>query len=349
VVAKIVSISEQTEYGVQTQDLTRTDRQVFLVEFEGLISRKDAFNAVYSSKDLPKPFQRYDLHTFMYAKKTSLNQMKDVPNVWNYTVEWATADSPQELLKEPELRPVEISQGTHRQQENPYIDFEGKSLVNTAGEPILHSIQRSYPTFTFVKNYKEYPKQFGKGRDFVNKDKVTILGMDFEPHTLFLPEINISSTQYESTYVYWQFSATVYVNESKDRKGKLIGWDTIIRNQGFHEIKNIPTRKLRNGKPDPFSYKDMLVAITIGTEGKPSYASTPVLLTPKGRAFRQRTAQQTIVGITDIEKYDGPVIGFNVPGQPVESTGITQDQFDKAVIKRVFCNYIDFSSFLPFK
>lgn len=350
--AKILSISEQTEYGNMRRGLERTDKQVFWIEIGTdqaggqLVDKKVASTLVASDKRLPQPFDKYKLADNMYAGKCELDQMKEVPNVWIYKVEWNTITNPQEAIPDPADRPVLITTGTYKQQEYPSVDLDNKPVCNTAGEPILYTQQKSYPTYTFEKNYAEYPKQFALLRDMVNSDDVFIFKEKFPPYTLFCPEVSISHIQYEGKYSFYALSATMYANGLKDRKGNIIGWRTLLRNQGFHEKKDTGEfEKKKNGLPNTKKPIYALQAIQIGTIGRPAYPTSPILLTPGGRAFREKLPKDP----DDIEKYTGKVIGVNIPGEPVVTAGITVQQFDDAVVECRFNNVIRFNDYFPFK
>lgn len=343
---KLLNIYDDASFKSKAKGYHRSDAQLFVLEFDGLGTREEVLRIIRNDKRLPKMYDAYPQNRgqLMYVMDTDLQQLRDLPNVWQYNVTWETVENPQEAIKDPSKRPVLIATGTYKQQEYPYFDYDGRPLANTAGEAILYAQQKSYPTYTFTKNYESYPGQFAILRDMVNIDTVRIYNIDFEPYTLFCPEVHISPLSYEGQYQYFQFSATMYANGLKNRKGQTVGWKLQLRNQGYHE-KQVTYEKLPNGQDNKKKPKVALKAIKIGTAGAPAYPQSPILLTPGGRAFREKKDGDP----NDIEKYSGNIIGVHIPGEEVEATGITPEQFDAAIIEPRLVEYIKFNDYFPFK
>lgn len=341
-IVAIVSISEQPAYRVKQMGLMREDYQEFWVDVGGYASKEQISNLLIGNSLLPQPFQAYTLGNFMFAKDIDFDQMKDIPNVWVYKVQWITISNPTEAIADPSKRPVLISMGNYKQQRAPSIDLDGLPVATTAGEPINFQYQQTLATYTFEKNLTDWPSQFGRYRDFVNSDIVTLLGNVYKPFTLFCPEINVSHLQYEGKYKYYTFSATWYVNEEIDANNNIIGWRNLLRNIGYHERVLEGYQKNKRGqflKSKPiYSFRP----ITMGPLGSTKFPASPVLINPQGQAFRSKLPTDPAAG-----PFTGEVIGLAISDTVATTTGITKKQWDAAVVECRFYNLIPFSSSFP--
>lgn len=344
---RILSWDEQCCYTSKCDPLKRVDHQEWLVNVGDVYSRKEISALFYSDNRMPLIREAYPNVAGMYCIASDFTQLLDTPNVWRVFADWSTPTNIQDTVADPTKRPIIIRTGTYREQRTPNVDFDEKPVTTTAGEPILHTIQRSYPTYTCIKFLKSYPTKIAKDRDFVNSDSVVIYGVTYKPWELFCPEITISELLTQNTYQYFEFEATIYVNTDKD------GWKTKLRNAGYHErrivgwIRNpaIPAGPGNNVFQLPLKLPVYAFeAIQMGVKGKPTYPSSPVLLDEDGRAFREKKAGDPIDG-----PFTGPVIGLTVGSQPAAGTGITKEQWDKAVVELRFTNPVSFNQFFPLR
>ena len=366
----IKSVTEQTTYGNKLLPQGIQARQEWFIEFvgkgstglEGIGTRLEVEKLVGLRQDLPSIREIRPGYPRQYCVEAGLDQHNEVPNVWRFTASWQTITNLAEAVKDPTKRPVLIDTGTYKYQKVPTVDLNGKAVVTTAGELIRYTQTKAAPVYTFTKNVAEYPTYIGKDRDFVNKDTVAFLGMTFKPWELYVPEVSVSHLQYESEYPFYELVFTMYANIDDH------GWRTRLRNAGFHELRPSGKghRKVKvpqydsNGNYTGFKYvykgEYRYVAIQMGTKGRYSYPSSEVVLTPEGEAYREFTAfDKTLLKDPDVPKKDkptngsGPVIGLQGNDWPVDAQGITQKQFDAAVVELEFLNAINFNDYFPLK
>ncbi len=350
------NIFEQPSVRIKKTGSIIEERQEWFVDLIGMTPFFLAKKIMTTTKFLPQEYSVHPTNSNMYAAEVTHDQHQDAPNVWIHRVLWKSITNITDIVKDPSKRPVLISMGTHRQQENPNIDFNGKPVATTAGEPIFHSNLRGYPTWNLEKNYATFPHQFSFDRDFVNSDTISIYGREFEPYTLYCPDVNVGHLEWEGDYSFHRFTATIYVSHKKDRKGKIVGWRQLLRNAGYHERKRIgytirsqqrakfpvlTKSKVGQSKYPVYSFQ----AITMGTVGREAYPSSPVVLDPLGQAFRERLTTDPEDGSDN----KGKVIGLRPSGEPVETSGITEEQWDEAVVEVQFYNLVAFNAIFPWK
>lgn len=356
---RILGVYPQESYNSKIDGVIREDHQEFKVDVGTIVSKPDAVTAFLSDRRIPIPFQAHPSIAGMYANPIAYVQDKEVPNVWNIQVVWKTITDITQTIKDPTDRPVLITTGTYKQQVIPNVDYNGKPICTTAGEPINYQQQKGYPTYTFSKKLKNYPTAFSTIRDMVNADLVTIFGIDFPPYSLFCPDVQISHLLYEGNYPFYQFDATVYVNFELNGSGEFIGWRTLIRNAGYHERRLTGFEKDKNGKSNKKKPLYEFVTIKMGRPGEYSYPASPILLTPGGTAYRRELLGDKTLAIAsgatakDIAAGNyaktGEVIGIRQPGDPATSAGISQKQWDAAVIEVSLTNVIEFNGNFPLR
>jgi hypothetical protein len=360
---------DATKYQHSIGVVATETRQMFRVDLEGLYDRDVADKLLRNNVDPPLP-KKYDVRPGFpqqVCQDTTFRQIDDAPNIWEVYVEWKTITNLQQKVQDPSKRPVLIETGTYRYQHSPTQDLDGKPVTTSAGEPIDYVQQKAAPTYTFYKNYAEYPTKLGYIRDLVNTDKVQFLGMEFKPYQLYIPEIKISVFQYENEYGFFSMTCTAYVNNEKN------GWKINLRNAGFHELNLV--RTVRKPVPDdpknPFgtyTVKDVPVyeytAIRMGSPGQYVYPARPCLLTPEGRAFRQVTDSDTAQWKATnalIQQFGGrpkpplkqgygtgPVMGLQGPdAATTNQIGISQADFDAATLEFTFLNEVKFNGLIP--
>lgn len=343
----ILSINEQCCYSTSNTPMYRQDHQEWLVDVGGIFLKAAVTDLFNSDNRIPKTHNLYPNSAVpMFCISADWKQDIEAPNIWRVFADWRTISNVQDLVPDPTQRPVIIRTGTYREQRTPNVDLDQKPVATTAGEPIVHAIQQAFPMYTVKKFLKAYPTKVAKQRDYVNSDAVTIYGVSFKPYELYCPEINVSELMTQGNFNYFEFDAVIYANTDKN------GWRTRLRNAGYHERKI--TGYIRNPDIPPgpgnnvFQLPLMIPvyafeAIVMGKPGATSYPSSPVLLDPNGRAFREKLP-------TDTEKTGntGPVIGL-APGTPAVGTAITQEQWDAAVVDLRFVNLVSFNQFFPLK
>lgn len=343
-------------------------KQTYRVDLGDVYPRDTAIKLIQSNT-VPLCPKRYDVRPKFpnqYCEFVDFEQHEDAPNIWDIRVFWKTATNLQERIKDPAERPVLIVTGTYKYQKSPLKDNDDKPVVTTAGEPIAYSYQKAAPTYTFIKCLKDYPVKLGKERDFVNKDTVEFLGMKYKPYELYIPEVSISHLLLENEYRFYEMSLTMYVLTEE------FGWRTRLRNQGYHELKEVGV-KWQYAPVNPrnpqgryrwqYVKQYALDAIKLGSPGRYSYPTSPILLTPEGRAFRELTEEDKAIDQALIDDArangrrppaarlpgygTGPILGLHNPDGPAQSTGISQAQFDAAVLEFNFMNVVDFNGLVP--
>ena len=171
---------DATKYEHKIGVVATETRQMFRVDLEALYDRATANTLLLNNVDPPLP-KRFDVRSGFpqqTCQETSFVQVEDAPNLWLVSVEWKTITNLQQKIQDPAKRPVLIETGTYRYQKSPLVDLSDppKPIVTTAGEPIDYTYQKAAPTYTFSKNYTDYPTNLGYYRDLVNTDTVKFLG-----------------------------------------------------------------------------------------------------------------------------------------------------------------------------
>lgn len=384
---QIVSISPSTNFRSERNGFIRQDTEEFIIDIGQLAPREDVLELFRTEKSLPHEYDVYPRNKLMFCLPISIVQNQAIPNLWTYHVTWKTITNVQESIKDPTKQPAIITSGTYYQQENPDVDFNGKPLATTAGEPIDWPYQRGYPTYTIQKKLAQYPVLFGKNRDFVNNDDVSIYGIKYPPYSLFCPDVQIGNLEWQNGFPYFQFQAVLYVNLKEDTRGNIIGWRQLRRNAGYHERKFEGFKDSTDRSPSPTIYKTVELAkaagrrvellepvfkfkaITLGERGKEQYPTQPVLLTPWGTAFRKKKPQdkqaaldmidativdpvqkryyKTLVNKFGIYPGSGDVLGLKVTGEQQSTSGITPQEWEQAVVEGVLYNLISFTDNMP--
>lgn len=357
---QVVGVFDKTDYSREKTPTETTDVQTLWVDVGQLASRQTVLNLIESTPIIPKISQQHSVWNWLYCKKVTIRQNDDIPNVWIVSILWQSLNNIAESVLDPTKRPALISRGTYKQQDTPNKDFDGKPVATNAGEPINYTYQRGFPTYTIQKNLSSFPVWTGKDSDFVNSDSVTIYGTTFAPWELLLPEINIGHAEYVNNTLFFPATFTLYANTKPD------GWRTKLRNAGYHERAFIGyfTRRgqqLKSGDfffglPSPTSNGNItfggtvyfprwgLKAIKMNTKGRYEYPTSPILLDKFGMAFKQK-----LPGDPDAGPYSGPVIGLQSVDNQATTSGITQAQWDAAIVELRFVNKISFNQFLPLR
>lgn len=355
---KIDGVYPQLAGQLEVNGPTRKFQQEFWVMFNELGSVADCSDIILKRNDVPSAYSTYLNDPLMVANPVIYVRDGEIPNRWIVVVTWSTISNLTEAIKDPTKRPALVSMGTYKEQEIPNVDYDNVPIVTTAGEPINHNQQKGYPSYSIRKAVYPFPSQFGVYRDFVNNDDVTIYGTTYAPYTLFCPDVNVSELSYEGPYAFHELNCNIYVNTRQTNDGDVWGWRLLLRNAGYHERNFTGYAKLKSGKPNYAKPIYVYTAIQLNVNGVPAYPSSPILLDPNGRAFRQKlpnddaNARASGFRAKDIEAgyYNtGPVIGISVPGEPATTTGITQKQWDRAVVEVRLYNLVPFNEYFPFK
>lgn len=354
---RILGVYDRADYTRKRSPVMTEDRQTLRVELSGLASRSQVLGILEGAAAIPKVTQQNSQFNFLYCMEVTPTQLEDTPNIWDVSVLWRSLTNIQGTVLDPTLRAVLISRGSYKLQDLPNVDFDGLPVATTAGEPINYPYQRSFPTYKFEKFLPSFPTWCGVLSDFVNSDSVTIYGQIFAPWTLYLPEIEIGHLEYQGQYSFHPATFLVYANTKPN------GWKTFLRNAGRHERKFmywgttsgavLPSiiapayTGQRSITQQGIIYRPVfgLEAIKFGPKGGPySYPSSDVLLDAKGRAFKARSPGDPADGSNN----SGPVIGLQTSTAD-SIAGITQAQWDAAVIERRFANPISFNQYLPLR
>lgn len=354
----IISISDKTNYSRRRTPIQTEDRQEFWVDVGVIATKVQVIALLDAQSSMPGISQQNAYYPWLYCIGLDYIQMDDMPNVWVVNVVWRSLTNAQDKEPDPLKRAALISRGTYKQQDIPNVDFDNKPVATTAGEPINYQYQRAFPTYTIQKFLPQFPTWCGKANDFVNSDAVTLYGITFKPYELFIPDIEVGYAEYQGQYgPYYNFKATMYADIRPD------GWRTKLRNAGFHELKFLGwftaagTALLANfaNAPSPgqqqirlggvtYYARYGLASIQLNLSGKPEYPSSPILLDPFGSAFRSKLPADPPTG-----PFTGPVIGLKSANNAATTSGITQDQWNAAVVSLRFVNPISFNTYLPLR
>ncbi len=355
----IKGVFDKTDYSRELTPMNTTDVQTLWLDIGQLAPRAEVLNLIAGTQIVPKISQQHSSYSWLYCKKVTIKQWDEIPNVWIINVLWQSLDNIQDTILDPTKKPALISRGTYKQQDIPNKDFDGKPVATNAGEPINYTYQRGFATYTIQKNLSAFPTWCAKDNDFVNVDSVTIYGAIFNPWELFLPEISIGHAEYINNTVYYPATFTLYANTKPD------GWRTKLRNAGYHERSFLgyftrQGQELKTGAlfdtPSPTANGNIrigntiyyprwgLAAIKMGTKGKYEYPTSPILLDKYGMAFRQKLPSDPSEG-----PFRGPVIGLQSTNNQATTSGITQAQWDAAVVEIRVANTISFNSYLPLR
>lgn len=353
----IEGVFDKTNYEREMTPQATTDVQTLWIDLGQLASRTAVMSLLMSTPIIPKMTQQHSVWTWLYCKRVTIQQNEEIPNVWIVSILWQSLNNITETVLDPTKQPALISRGTYKQQDTPNKDFDDKPIATNAGEPINYTYQRGFPTYTIQKNLSSFPTWTAKDNDFVNSDSVTIYGTTFDPWTLFLPEITIGHAEYVNNTIYFPATFTLYVNNKPD------GWKVKLRNAGYHERSFLGyfTKKGQKYKDyfpaaSPTSNGNLvfagtvyfprwgLSAIKLNTKGRYEYPTSPVLLDKNGMAFRQKLPADPPDG-----PFTGPVIGLQSQDNQATTSGITQKQWDSAVVEIRVANKISFNQYLPLR
>lgn len=356
----ILAVYSDMDFEENRTPMQTEQREILTVEFSGAPDRATAIKLINAAQAIPKVSQQSSFNNFLYAMQVKPKFDREFPNVIKIEVLWRNITNITEIQLDPVKRAVLISRGTYKLQDTPNVDFDGKPVATTAGEPINYTYQRGFPTYRLEKNLASFPTWCGRDNDFINTDSVTIYNTVFDPYELYLQDIEVSHLNYEGQFPpFHRFTATLYANTKKD------GWKTLLRNAGYHEKAFLgyyskKGQKLtafavgfspitNNGQTITFNNVKYfprygLQAIKMGLKGTYEYPSSPVLIDPNGLAYRQQLPNDPPKG-----PFTGPVIGLQSVDNQAQTSGITQKQWDASVVTFNFANKISFNNVLPLR
>ena len=333
---RILSWTEDTSFSLSTEGLEGKSKQAWKADLGGLYTRTQVLICFAADARVPKTYQYAAYNSRLICTAVEIDQDSEVPNVWHVVAQYQTPQNVQQKEIDPSKRAALISTGTYKEQEYPSIDFDGKPVCTTAGEPLNYGYQRPYPMYTVDKNLSSYPTALASARNFTNTDTVSLFGVTFDPYQLLIPDISISHLQYEGPYSYFALNFSIYAKTTE------FGWRTRVRNAGYHERTLISWLDKRGRLLPKNKWVYGLKAILLGVTAQPSYPSSPVLLKPNGTAFRQ-----VVAGDDDVQAAQRPVIAIENRSDLTSTQGISIRDWKKAVVALNFLVPISFLNTLP--
>lgn len=346
-------------YKQLTKPFTRTavGREFTEETLINLDDPKTPISVIEAYAQYPSRFAKHPVETDFWCINTQIDQSLDHPNIRKLTSHWS--DNISALVRnglpvfddDPIKRPLKVKLGyytmpkTYRMtytKSQAYDPQKGPPVprvpvVTTAGESIFLQVDNEFSVFHCEKNISSLPLFMAKNRMFTNSDVVKFQGATFAPLMLLLCGMELSEAMFAQGKVYYHLSYRLMVAFDDD------GWCEKRRNAGYHEkvidrAIDLYVPNPNGGVGQPFLSKvpdiSHLEAIKIGKPENPHYPSSPVLLTPSGRAFRapgtnaDGTAQDSA---TPQDKRNGPVL--STEGTQGVKYGITDDDFNAAELK----------------
>lgn len=331
-----------------------------------------SFLDIQADRRHPMRFQTHPKYTKFYCAAWDLQQEPTSPNIRRLVVQWTTQvdallkDGKPVYDNDPLLRPIsyDIDSWEHTKtwrlgytEDDEYDIKKGPPvpsvpITTTAGEPIF--VQEPYRSrmFNCERNVAGLPKFMSKCDMFTNADKVKFANVSWEPRQLLATNIRLSRPMFEYGRVYYRMTWQMLVAPDED------GWCTKRRNAGYHEKRvvrkaNAPPITKENAHElvayNPKHYETIMDAIVVGPPENRSLPSSPVLLTPEGRAYRAPGPGQDEQ--TPFFSRTGPVIsveGVGIGGLPGIGPNF-EELWKKAELKFFTVMPISFKKFIPLR
>lgn len=284
---------------------------------------------IQAHKRHPMRFEKHPVKRNYYCGAWRLEQNSMFPNVRDLYVTWTTSV---EALLSPEGKPVYDNDPILRPISYDISSWEFSKTIRmtykktdaydvkkgppvpsvpvctTAGEPIFMSIPWRSRLFNCERNVLRLPPFMSKCDMFTNSDRVRFAGVVYEPLQLLASNINLSRPMFEWGRVFYKMIWQMAVAPDED------GWCEKKRNAGYHEKRTVVVPRVGN---DPGGTETFLDAIVIGPPEERRFPSSPILLTPEGRAYRSPGIGQTAA--TPQKDRTGPIIA--VEGSAVGGLG----------------------------
>lgn len=311
------------------------------------------FHVIEAHAKYPSRFARHPVETDFWCIDSNIDQNIEVPNVRKLIAKWSDT-IPDALVRnglpvyddDPIKRPLRVRLGyytmpkTYRmtyKKSQAYDPQKGPPtprvpVTTTAGETLFLQVDNEFPVFYCTKNISSLPLFMAKNRMFTNSDFVKFQGATFAPLMLLMCGMEMSEARFAKGRSYYQLDYRLMVASDDD------GWCEKRRNAGYHEKVIDKVVNTFSVNPDVGIGQNLFVkdadishleAITIGKPESPHYPSSPVLLTPSGRAFRAPGDGQDAA--TPQDQRTGPVL--SVEGTQGAKYGITDKDFDDAELK----------------
>lgn len=328
----IVNWYQQMTHPFSRGPSTRDFMEEVLIELD---DPKTPITVIEAHPKYPSRFAKHPVYTDHWCINTEVDQSLDHPNIRRLTSKWSDT-IPNALIRnglpvfddDPIKRPIEVSLSFYTMPKTYRMTYEKSQaydpkkgppvpkvpVTTTAGESLFLQVDNEFPVFNCTKNISSLPLFMSKNRMFTNSDIVKFQGATFAPLMLLLCGMELSKAQFAKGRAYYQLSYKLMVASDDD------GWCEKRRNAGYHE------KVVDKGN---FFDTSHLEAIVIGKPEARHYPSSPVLLTPSGRAYRAPGDGQD--ASTPQDQRTGPVL--SVEGTQGAKYGITDEDFNKAELK----------------
>ena len=306
----------------------------------------------------PYRFKQYPQYPQFFCIDWNLDQPISHPDIRMLTATWST-EIPKALIRNgkpvwddnPIARPLDVSVSYYNHPRTCRMTYDMKKtfdptlgfpvptipVTTTAGEPIFLQFEDERRIFNCTKNVKKLPKFMAKGGTFINSDMVTFQGVTFPKYNLLLCNTEVSAFRFEFGVAYCVWSYKLMVSMDSD------GWCEKLRNAGYHE--RAYEKKVNDVGTDTETtdYIPYLKAIEVGKLEAPHYPSSPVLISPSGKAYRAPGVGQSKT--TPFDQRTGPVL--STEGDLNNGYGITPKMFQDAELKFYPRIPISFSKYVP--
>lgn len=315
---------------------------------------------IENQPEFPSRFSVHPERPEFWCITSDLDQPKDTPDIRPLTVRWANTiplaflvDGKPKFDDDPTKRPAEITWGVTVIKRTLRLAYKEKQaydptkappeptvpIITTAGEPIFLEEEDEVRTMSFSKNVVQLPKFMAKAGMYVNSDRVKLAGITYEPLQLLARQLLVSPVKFSHGKAYYEFTWQWHVAPEKD------GWIAKRRNAGFHE--KVTVYRFPNGAVSPtpvpggFSFT-VLRPIKIGPKHDLHYPSSPVLLTPEGRAYRAK-------GPNDLTDSPTTNTGEIMSVESTGGSGISDEEWAAAELKFYTKLMIPFNKYFPIR
>ena len=314
---------------------------------------KTPLSVIEADPRYPSRFAKHPARQEFWCVDSSVDQPIEIPNVRKLTAKWSDT-IPNALIRngkpvfdlDPIKRPLRVSLEYYTMPKTIRMAYEKSQaydpkkgppvpeipVTTTAGESLFLQVEQEFAVFQCEKNIRQLPLFMSKNRMFTNSDTVKFQGAVFEPLMLLLCGLTLSEAMFANGSAYYCSRFRLMVASDAD------GWCEKRRNAGFNEkvvtVEHFPIGDLITSH---------LKAILVGKPENPHYTSSPVLLTPEGRAFRAPGEKQA--SSTPQSERTGPVL--SVEGSSGAAYGITDEDFQAAELKFYPRMAIPFSKYVP--
>ena len=180
---------------------------------------------VGNNANLPFIGQSHPEDELAYCNGLTVSQV--IGKAWEVTVSWTTANSidgqPGQNEDPIEDRPV-ITWNGSQQNISIYKDRDDKGIQNSAGDPLLDTMDVNHMGLTVSSNVESVPAYILGYRNSINDSAIVVGGLNIAAGVarLVFPSGFISAVKVRNGYEYYTFSYELIFDEQESHQGQLL-------------------------------------------------------------------------------------------------------------------------------